>query len=118
MSPPCRPALLSESDGVTVEKSPLALCYTSVAGGQVRKDTELHLRNQMELVLIAHKMPSDGKAFACNRRVIPDDLFGLSRGPFPMAKQIMHMKTLPNGAPNGGPRCTFPPSALTFLIAR
>lgn len=83
---------------MTVEESPLLVFYRSVSRGQVRKTTELHLRNQAEQVLIAHKMPANGKSFACNRRVVTDDVFGVSHGPFPMAKQIMSTTTVDHAA--------------------
>ncbi|CAM9355346.1 unnamed protein product [Pylaiella littoralis] len=98
-----------------MEDNPILLSYDSVAGGTVKKDREHHMRDQSEAVLLMHKA---SKSFTCNVRVVPSDIHGLANGPTPKAKQTLFVKTLPNGAPDGGPRVAFPPQMCAFLIGR
>ena len=106
---------------MAVEESPFIIKYDCGSGGKRMKGTEGHLRNHMEMILLAHKKPDNGdRDCTINRRVTMEDLFGITRGgPLPMTYQEMNgIKSLPPGAPNGGPRCTFPAKVLTFLINR
>jgi hypothetical protein len=66
-------------------------------------------------VLIVHKAQKD---FTCNDRIVPEDIHGVRKGAVPKAKQMMNLKSLPNGAPDGGPRVVFPPQLCALLIGR
>lgn len=106
------------ADHIVVEESPHVINYPVVAGGSTKKGHENHLRNHQEHVLIVHRVSPDGRPFTCNKRVVPRDVFGIGAGRIPQAKQMMEVEALPNGAPNGGPRCCFPVRTLQFLIGR
>ena len=101
-----------------IEAHPLVVIYNAVAGGSVKVAEELHLRNQNEIIALIHKSSDGGKSFTCNKRAVPVEPHGLSSGPFPQAKQNMHLEALPNGAPNRSPRCFIPPPACQFLVSR
>lgn len=107
--------LESKLDKVVVEEAPFIVTYDTVAGGTVRKERENHLRNHTEAVLLMHKR---NQSFTCNNRVVPGDIHGVAKGPLPKAKQVMTLQSLPNGAPDGGPRVVFPPQVCGFLIGR
>lgn len=113
-----RPAALADTNNVVVEEHPLVVTYESVAGGAIKKGQEDHLRNQTELVLLVHRSGAADQTFTCNKRVVPGDINGHSRGVIPHDKQIVSLQALPAGAPNGGSRSFFPPTVAKLLVGR
>ncbi|CAB1111515.1 unnamed protein product [Ectocarpus sp. CCAP 1310/34] len=51
-------------------------------------------------------------------RVVVSDVFGHSLGYIPHARHVIQLENLPAGAPNGGSRTFFPPTASQYFIAR
>lgn len=110
------PAALSKIASLDVEDSPLLVKYPSPLGG---RQIEGHLRNQVEAVLIAHRVPQEkGKNFTINKRINVDDVHGQNRGFGSAVLQQMEEPNYPPGVANGGPRCSLPKRALNFLINR
>lgn len=103
---------------MVVEDSPLLLHYNTSVGGRRPQDVAAHQRNNVECVLIAHKIPTQGESMTINQRVTVDDVYGTSRGPMPVALQEMTGLTNPGGGPSGGSKCAFPPMALQYLVNR
>ena len=101
-----------------VEEHPLLVQYDAVAGGAIKRGQENHLRNQTEQILIVHRICPPDRPFTCNKRVVVSDVFGLSTGRYPHAKQVVALESLPAGAPNGGSRTLFPAKVAQFLIGR
>lgn len=113
---PC-PDLLS-ANTIVVEDSPLLIRYTTAVGGTRPQEAEAHQRNNVECILIGHKVPPPGETITINRRVTVEDVYGTSRGPLPMALQDMGGIANIRGEPTGGPKCVFPPIALQYLVNR
>ncbi|CAM9163771.1 unnamed protein product [Scytosiphon promiscuus] len=72
--------------GLVVEDHPLLLSYTESREGRPAAGTENHLRNNADMILLAH---TEGAAFTCNKPATTNDTFG--RGPHasPSADQCM-----------------------------
>lgn len=111
--------MLVKDNSVTIEESPVVLQYNETAGGRPAWATATHIRNNLEMVLIAHKNRSDGQECGVvHERVTMDDVSGAKLGRDDGAWQIMKDLTLPNGAPNGGVRCALPKQMVQFLVNR
>ncbi|CAB1105875.1 unnamed protein product [Ectocarpus sp. CCAP 1310/34] len=108
-------------DKLFIDPTPVVISYQSVSGGAQHKSHELLHRNQQEHVLMVHRAPPAAGGtvnFTCNRRVVVSDVFGHSRGNIPHARHVIQLENLPAGAPNGGSRTFFPPTASQYFIAR
>lgn len=101
-----------------VEDHPLLVEYAAVPGGAMRKGAENQFRNQVEMVKIVHRICPADKPYTCNKRVVVSDVFGHSTGRVPHNKQVLHLESLPAGAPNGCSRIFFPAKAAHLLIGR
>lgn len=113
-----RPDALADTNNVVVEENPLVVTYETVAGDAIKKGQEDHLRNQTELVLLVHRSGAADQTFTCNKRVVPGDTNGHSRGVMPHAKQIVRLQAWPAGEPNGGSLSFFPPTVVKLLVGR
>ena len=114
----CRRAeRLQEYGNLVVEDSPLVIHYDTSTGGRRGQHETKHLRNNLEAIMIAHRLPAkDGKPCTINEGVIPSDVWGTSRGQ--PSLQFMTDFNYPAGAPNGGPRVNFPARAIHLLVNR
>lgn len=103
---------------MSVEESPLLIEYATLHGGRSKKAEAKHVQNNFEAVMVAHRVPPmPGAECTINQRVTMTDPYGNNKGKLP-ALQGMSGLQLPNGAPNGGARCAFPPQMLRVLVNR